>query len=138
VGGPGSYEVAVDPAFEHGLLVDRGSVRVDGVLVEPGHLAYVAPGRLQIDLTVQAGEPTRLLLLGGVPFGESIVMWWNFVGRSHEEIVDFRNAWQQTIRAAGATDVAPVGGITFGLPVDDPAAPLPAPELPGVRIRPRG
>ena len=46
-------------------------------------------GRDRIEL-VAHGEPVRVLLLGGPPFGEAIVMWWNFVGRSHEEIVGFR------------------------------------------------
>ena len=35
----------------------------------------------------------RVLLLGGTPFTEELVMWWNFIGRSHEEIVDFRERW---------------------------------------------
>ena len=33
------------------------------------------------------------MLLGGEPFEEEIVMWWNFIGRSHEEIVEQREAW---------------------------------------------
>ena len=33
-------------------------------------------------------------MLGGEPFAEEIVMWWNFVGRSHQEIVEFRTAWE--------------------------------------------
>ena len=47
-------------------------------------------------------EPVRLLLLGGEPFGESIVMWWNFVGRTHEEVVAFREEWQAQITADGS------------------------------------
>jgi hypothetical protein len=35
------------------------------------------------------------MLLGGQPFEEEIVMWWNFVGRSHAEIVGYRTAWEQ-------------------------------------------
>ena len=38
-----------------------------------------------------------VLLLGGVPFGEAIVMWWNFIGRSHDEIVEFRRQWQADV-----------------------------------------
>ena len=38
--------------------------------------------------------PSRVVILGGEPFDEEIVMWWNFVGRSHDEIVAFREAWQ--------------------------------------------
>ncbi|HEY6547142.1 MAG TPA: pirin-like C-terminal cupin domain-containing protein, partial [Vicinamibacteria bacterium] len=28
------------------------------------------------------------------PFGETILMWWNFVGRTTEEIVGAREDWQ--------------------------------------------
>ena len=35
-----------------------------------------------------------MLLLGGAPFGETILMWWNFVGRTTEEIVAAREDWQ--------------------------------------------
>ena len=38
-------------------------------------------------------EPAIAVLLGGEPFEEEIVMWWNFIGRSHEEIVEQREAW---------------------------------------------
>ena len=49
-------------------------------------------------MTLAAGvEPLRVLLIGGEPLGEKIVMWWNFVGRSHEEIVDYRAQWQAEI-----------------------------------------
>ena len=49
-----------------------------------------------------------MLLLGGEPLGESIVMWWNFVGRTHEEIVAFREEWQAQIEGAGTgQDVRP-------------------------------
>ena len=49
-------------------------------------------------------EPARLLLLGGTPLGEQIVMWWNFIGRSHDEIVDFRERWQQARVTGGGGD----------------------------------
>ena len=73
----------------------------------------------------------RLILLGGPPFGEPIVMWWNFVGRSHEEIVAFREEWQQQIVDGSLTDGR------FGIPVDDHLPPIPAPELPNARLKER-
>ena len=65
-----------------------------------------------------------MLVLGGPPFGESIVMWWNFVGRSHEEIVAFREEWQGQIDGERLVDGR------FGIPVDDPSPPIPAPLCP--------
>ena len=74
------------------------------------------------------------MIIGGEPFAERIVMWWNFVGRSHEEIVAHRQAWQAEI-GAELGDV--VAGQQFGpFPPDQPD-PLPAPPLPHVRMKPR-
>lgn len=120
----------VDPAFEHGLLVDSGVLSVAGHETKPAELAYVPVGQRRIELSALA-EPVRLLLLGGPPFGESIVMWWNFVGRSHEEIVGFREEWQSQIVGERLHDGR------FGIPVDDPQPPIPAPALPNARLKDR-
>lgn len=127
----GRVELAVDPSFEHGLLVDAGSPTFAGVAVPRHHLAYAPVGATS--LAVEAGdEPLRALLLGGVPFGEPIVMWWNFVGRSHDEIVAFRERWQHEV-IDGEDPAGPFGRIEGW--ADDSA--LPAPVLPNVRLRPR-
>jgi quercetin 2,3-dioxygenase len=124
----------IEPAYEHGLLVDSGELLVGGMRVPPARLAYLPPGRTSLELSAGAMGPARALLFGGEPLGEQIVMWWNFVGRSHDEIVAFRDQWQAEIAdAAGG-----VVGARFGpVPGFDGAA-LPAPVLPGVRLRPRG
>jgi redox-sensitive bicupin YhaK (pirin superfamily) len=118
----------VDPAFEHGVLVDAGELRVEDATVPPSHLAYLAPGRETIELA--ADTDARLLLLGGEPFPDHIVMWWNFIGRDHDEIVAFRDQWQADVIHGGN----PHG--RFGT-VDGGLTPLPAPELPNVRLKPR-
>ncbi|ANS79960.1 pirin-related protein [Serinicoccus hydrothermalis] len=127
---PGSrVRLGVDAGHEHGVLVDEGEVEVAGQAVRRAELAYLAPGREELEL-VAGGEGVRVLLLGGPPFGEQIVMWWNFIGRSHEEVVAAREQWQTELghRADGR----------FGA-VDYPDGPsLPAPALPQVRLRPRG
>jgi redox-sensitive bicupin YhaK (pirin superfamily) len=120
--------VPVDPAAEHALLVDVGAAVLDGSPVAPAQLGVVGAGRSE--LTIGADTAVRALLIGGVPLREEIVMWWNFVGRSHDEIVAYRREWQADVIDGGA----PTG--RFGT-VDHPAAPLPAPELPSVRLRPR-
>ena len=120
----------VDTGFEHGVLVDTGSVEVDGVPVPRADLAYVPVGRSVLAL-VAGDVPARVLVLGGPPFGESIVMWWNFVGRSHEEIARSRDDWQAQIDGARLLDGP------FGVPVDDASPPIPAPPLPGVRLKER-
>ena len=88
--GPGT-EVPLRTDYEHALVVLQGRVTVDGVPVEPGVLAYLGLGRDQCRFEVEA--PARALLLGGVPFPEPILMWWNFVGRSREELSEARRQW---------------------------------------------
>ncbi|GGF55076.1 hypothetical protein GCM10011519_31230 [Marmoricola endophyticus] len=123
-----TLEVALDAAHEHGVLVDAGTLSVDGSPVPPSTLAYVAPGATSLVLT--AGTDARVLVIGGEPFDEQIVMWWNFVGRSHEEVVEYRAQWQALL-AGEEQD-------RFTLPDDDRHPTIPAPELPrGVRLRSR-
>jgi redox-sensitive bicupin YhaK (pirin superfamily) len=116
----------VDPAFEHGILLDTGLVTVAGTDLEPAELGYVGVGVSTLELANPSDSPSRILLLGGTPFTEEIVMWWNFVGRSHEEIVAFREAWQNESDQFGRID-------------DYEGSPrrVPAPELPKTRIVPR-
>ena len=79
----------------------------------------------------------RVLLLGGPPFGEAIVMWWNFVGRTHEEVVAFREEWQAQIVGDGGTPTARRSDGRFGVVVGDHLPPIPAPALPNARLRER-
>src|SRR5690606_12824081 len=116
--------LGVDPAFEHGVLVDAGDVLVEATAVRPSELGYIAPGRTTLTLTNRGVGSAWLVLLGGPPFGEEIVMWWNFVCRSHGEVVQAREDWMK--------------GTRFGEVHGYDGAPLPAPELPNVPLKPRG
>jgi hypothetical protein len=88
--GPGTWPL--EPRFEYALLVLDGQVLVQGQPVRPGQLAYLGLGRDQ--LTLEAAAPARVLLLGGEPFTEPILMWWNFVARTREEILDAADHWR--------------------------------------------
>ena len=136
-------ELDLDPSFEHGILLDTGQISLDGTSMAVDHLHYLRPGRNR--LVLEAGQtPARVLILGGEPLGEQIVMWWNFVGRTHEEVVSYRAAWQAEIGAEPAAP--PTGGAyadgapfpRFGPFPDGQPAPLPAPALPNAQLRPRG
>jgi redox-sensitive bicupin YhaK (pirin superfamily) len=128
---PAGSEIVIplDPDFEHGLLVDAGEVSLDGHDVPVAHLGYVSPGRSSV--TLRAASSARVLLLGGEPLGEQIVMWWNFIGRSHEDVVASRAEWQRDV--IDGDD--PAG--RFGTVEGYDGRPLPAPDLPTVRLRPR-
>ena len=39
-----------------------------------------------------------MLLIGGLPFPEKVLMWWNFVARTPEEIAGAREDWEQRRR----------------------------------------
>jgi redox-sensitive bicupin YhaK (pirin superfamily) len=83
--------LVAEPSFEYGLVPLAGIVEVEGHSVELGRLVYLGPGRDEIRL--RTGESARALLLGGVPFEEPILMWWNYVARTREEISAAHNDW---------------------------------------------
>lgn len=114
----------LNPLWEHALIGVEGEVEVvtaaDVVaMVDADHLLYLGTRRETIEVTSAAGA--TLFLLGGEPFEDDIVMWWNFVGRSHEEIVEARDAWE------AAAD-------RFGHVVDHGDERIPAPPMPAVRL----
>ena len=119
----------VNPTFEHGILVDQGAPVINDQPVDHDHLLYLEPGLAQLHIEAGATD-SRLVLLGGEPFGEQLVMWWNFIARSHDEIVAQRAQWQDDVVAGGNAR-----GL-FGHVSDD--AVIPAPEMPNVRLRARG
>ena len=85
--------LALDPAFEHGVFVVSGAAIVEHSAVAVDQLLYLGTGRREVVLRSDHGA--RLILLGGEPFAEEIVMWWNFIGRSHDEVVGYRSAWER-------------------------------------------
>lgn len=109
---------------------DADAARHPSPAVEPGttasvdhtRLIYLGKGRDHVEL--RSDEGARVFLLGGEPFEADIVMWWNFVGRSHDEIVEAREAWEAQ-------------GERFGAVVDHGPERIPAPPLPAVRLTPR-
>lgn len=122
IGSPAPVELTLRDDFEYALLAMSGTARVDGVELAPGGLLYLGEGRSASTVTAADGD-VRLFLLGGEPFEEPLVMWWNFVARSHEELVAARDDW--------------AAGHRFGTVTGCVDAPLPAPEMPITRIKAR-
>lgn len=120
--------IPVREDFEYGVLVVEGSARVDGETLEAGQMSYLGLGGS--DLRVSAPERAVLLLLGGEPFAEEIVMWWNLIGRSHEEIVQQREDWNGT----GVGYRPERYGTVEGFEGDR----LLAPPMPNLRLKARG
>jgi quercetin 2,3-dioxygenase len=116
-------ELPLEPGFEHAVLASSGDAEVDGLPLAHGSMVYLGTGRRTV--RVRAGAPARLLLLGGEPFEERLVMWWNFVGRSGEEIEDYARRWEEE-------------DPRFGEVVGYDGPRQPAPPLPPLPLKPRG
>lgn len=133
---PGAeVDLPVEEAFEHGVLVDSGDVAVENVPVPTGAIGYTGVGLTRLRLTNRGDDRARVVLLGGEPFAEQILMWWNFVGRTHEEIASYRRQWQEHGERFGQVH----GYVGRGGPGRNAEGMtrLPAPRLPELTIRPR-
>ena len=120
----GAAVLPLNPSWEYAVLALEPGLAVDGVELPVAALRYFPPGRSELPV----GGTSRAVLLGGQPFGEELVMWWNFVGRSHEDIAAARADWD----AAMTGETTRFGAVPYELPW------IPAPPLPAVRLRPRG
>jgi redox-sensitive bicupin YhaK (pirin superfamily) len=117
----GTGPVPLEPGFEYGVLSLAGTAEVDGAELAPGSLLYLDRGRTGLRLRSTRGA--RLFLIGGEPFDEPLVMWWNFVARSHSEIAEARADW--------------AAGRRFGTVTGYAGDPLPAPAMPTTRLKAR-
>ena len=139
---PGTVlDLEADPRFEYGLLADTSDLVFQDSAVAAGELAYLPPAQTTLRIAAPGNTAVRAMVIGGEPLGETIVMWWNFIGRTHEDIIRYRRDWQQHIGAelspGGAHGRAGRDTPRFAAVPRDPLPPLPAPVLPNARLRPR-
>ena len=116
----GRVSLPLNASFEHGILLLAGSLSVNGQEIAVDELAYLPVGE-----AAEIEGQGIALLLGGEPFKEHIVMWWNFIGRSHKEIVAWRESWNAQ-------------GDEWPKFEDKVGGWIPAPELPNVTLQSRG
>jgi redox-sensitive bicupin YhaK (pirin superfamily) len=133
----GPVRLPLNAEFEHAVLVLDGALTIDGQDVPPGPLGYLGTGRRVLEL--DAHPDTRFILLGGEPFQEELLMWWNFVGRTHDEVAQARQDWEAQAELADQDAGASRFGLVLGHGPNagSEAGRIPAPALPGVRLRPR-
>jgi redox-sensitive bicupin YhaK (pirin superfamily) len=86
--------VPLDGTFEHAVLPIDPGFALDDRPLAPDTLYYLGTGREELCLPIQAGRRPRALLLGGRPLGETVLMWWNFVARTGDEIAAARADWE--------------------------------------------
>ncbi len=90
---PGSTVIPADGRFEYAIVPIDESVKVGEAVVEPGWLGMVPVGAESLSIEAGSGGG-RIMLLGGVPLGERIQMWWNFVARTRDELTRAWQDWQ--------------------------------------------
>jgi hypothetical protein len=115
----GRLTMPVTASYEHAALVLEGEATVAAETLAPGTLLYLGTGRDSIDISCRSAA--RLIVIGGVPFQEDILLWWNFVARGPEEIEQATRDWN--------------AGKRFGSVLGSPSAPLIAPSPAGLSLR---
>ncbi len=118
------FTLTTRPDFEYAVVAADGPATVTDAHIEPGRLARLRPGLPAVTFRPAEGrrDPARFFVIGGEPFAERLLMWWNFVARTPDEITRARDDWE-------AGRFPPVRGY--------PGDPLRAPALPDARLRPR-
>jgi redox-sensitive bicupin YhaK (pirin superfamily) len=111
----GRLRLPLNGHYEHGILVLAGDIRIGDEIFAADEFAYLGPGFGQ--LVVDLGPGSHLLLLGGEPFAEPVLMWWNFVGYSRAAIAEAQRQWE-------------TGSLRFGRVDGDSGRRLVAPPLP--------
>lgn len=92
MGANGKLRLPLNPAWEHALVIIEGELDLEGTRLTPGALHYLGTHRSGLELTSKA--PAHAVLIGGAPFGEAVIIWWNFVARTAEEIGAARDDWE--------------------------------------------
>ena len=84
-------KITLQPDFEYGLMALEGSFELQGENFPMDELAYLSPqgGQIQVKLPAKS----RLLILGGEPYKDPLVIWWNFLGPNMEAIRGYREQW---------------------------------------------
>jgi hypothetical protein len=116
--GSARMELPLEPGFEYAAVTLEGRPEVDGATLESGILFYLGKGH--DTLAIASEESSRLLLIGGEPFGEDIILWWNFVARTTAEMEAAMRDWNE--------------GRRFGAVRGARSAPLVAPDIAGLRL----
>lgn len=125
---------------EVGILVDSGSADLavgdDGATAGPAALAYthgVVP-----EATITAGDDgATLVLLAGDPYGEDLLMFWNFVGEGESAVRAAREDWEDADARARRFGVVEGYPGFEGEPTRAQIDRIPSPPMPSVKLRPR-
>jgi redox-sensitive bicupin YhaK (pirin superfamily) len=118
--GPARISLPLTASFEHAALVLSGAASIEDEQLTPDTLLYLGSSRERVAVSCEAAA--RIILVGGVPFGEDILLWWNFVARDAQEMEQAARDWNT--------------GQRFGAVHGSPSARLTAPDVTGLQLRP--
>lgn len=111
--------------WEHAIVLVSGDLTVLDQPLAHNEMLYLGDSRRTV--TIASDEGALLFVLGGEPFEEDLIMWWNFAARTHDEIAQARADWETPDASAER----------FGHVVTHGSERIPAPELPNVVLKPR-
>jgi quercetin 2,3-dioxygenase len=102
------------PEFEHAILLLKGDSSFEDQPLGLSKLYTLSPCRESLEITSKRGG--RFLLICGLPFPEGILMWWNFVARTPEEIQQAHADWEDHRRfgAVQGTQLTPLAAPELG------------------------
>ena len=128
---PAKVQFPLRADFEHAVMSLSGQVMVEGETLPEQELIYLPAGRESVN--IECSPDSRLLIIGGEPMDEAILLWWNFVARTTEEMQEAQAQWE----AEAATDAETIGGKPrrFGPPVASALKSLHSPSLEGVVLK---
>lgn len=106
--------VPLNPAFEYGILPLTGNIELLHNKISNDTLVYIDAHHTSLSMHLSKGA--KILLLGGEPLNEDILIWWNFVARTKAEMNQAVHDWNNHTR--------------FGEVIGYPGEDLIAPELP--------
>jgi hypothetical protein len=98
----GTVQMSLEPTYEYGAIVLEGLAELEGRELGPGTMAYLRPGRDELEIRARAAS--TIILLGGVPLDHEIFMWWNFVARTRAEIDAAYDSWRNNDGRFGKVD----------------------------------
>ena len=128
---PAKVQFPLRADFEHAVMSLSGQVMVEGEALPEQELIYLPAGRESVN--IECSPDSRLLIIGGEPMDEAILLWWNFVARTTEEMQEAQAQWE----AEAATDAETIDGKPrrFGPPVASALKSLHSPSLEGVVLK---
>ena len=115
-----------------------GSNSSSGSGAVAGHAALAYSHGVVTEATITAGDDgATLILLAGDPYGEDLLMFWNFVGEDESAVRAAREDWEDADARARRFGVVEGYPGFEGEPTRAQIDRIPSPPMPSVKLRPR-